>query len=61
MKLIESNDSVSFPANVAFTVKGRLVHVKGPRETLVRDFRHLHMEMKERLERTQSAFDERDI
>ncbi|CAJ0945812.1 unnamed protein product, partial [Mesorhabditis belari] len=45
MKLIESHDSVSFPDNVTFTVKGRVVHVKGPRGALVRDFRHLHMEM----------------
>ncbi|KIH55597.1 ribosomal protein L6 [Ancylostoma duodenale] len=44
MKLIESNDTVTFPDNVTFTVKNRVVHVTGPRGTLKRDFRHLHME-----------------
>ncbi|PIO74770.1 ribosomal protein L6 [Teladorsagia circumcincta] len=45
MKLVESNDTVDFPDGVTFTVKNRVVHVTGPRGTLKRDFRHLHMEM----------------
>uniref|UniRef100_A0A0K0DFB3 Large ribosomal subunit protein uL6 n=1 Tax=Angiostrongylus cantonensis TaxID=6313 RepID=A0A0K0DFB3_ANGCA len=45
MKLVESSDTVSFPEGVTFTVKNRIVHVTGPRGTLRRDFRHLHMEM----------------
>ncbi|KHJ98063.1 ribosomal protein L6 [Oesophagostomum dentatum] len=45
MKLIESHDTVTFPDDVTFTVKNRVVHVTGPRGTLKRDFRHLHMEM----------------
>ncbi|CAI5444937.1 unnamed protein product [Caenorhabditis angaria] len=45
MKLIESNDTVVFPDNVTFTVKNRIVHVTGPRGTIRKDFRHLHMEM----------------
>lgn len=45
MKLIESNDTVVFPDNVTFTVKNRIVRVNGPRGQLVRDFRHLHMEV----------------
>uniref|UniRef100_A0A1I7X4Y5 Ribosomal_L6 domain-containing protein n=1 Tax=Heterorhabditis bacteriophora TaxID=37862 RepID=A0A1I7X4Y5_HETBA len=45
MKLIESNDTVVFPEGVSFTVKNRIVHVTGPRGTLKRDFRHLHMEL----------------
>ena len=45
MKLIESNDTVSFPEGVTFTVKNRIVRVTGPRGTLVRDFRHLTMEL----------------
>ncbi|KAK6024653.1 hypothetical protein OSTOST_09531, partial [Ostertagia ostertagi] len=44
MKLVESNDTVDFPDGVTFTVKNRVVHVTGPRGTLKRDFRHLHME-----------------
>ena len=45
MKLVESNDTVTFPEGVTFTVKNRIVRVTGPRGTLVRDFRHLHMEL----------------
>ncbi|CAJ0586832.1 unnamed protein product, partial [Mesorhabditis spiculigera] len=45
MKLVEAHDTVTFPDNVSFTVKNRIVHVKGPRGSLQRDFRHLHMEM----------------
>ncbi|GMS91495.1 hypothetical protein PENTCL1PPCAC_13670, partial [Pristionchus entomophagus] len=45
MRQIESFDLVTFPEGVTFTVKNRIVHVTGPRGTLVRDFRHLYMEM----------------
>ena len=45
MKQIESSDIVTFPDDVTFTIKNRIVHVKGPRGVLRRDFRHLHMEM----------------
>ncbi|KAK0416072.1 hypothetical protein QR680_012282 [Steinernema hermaphroditum] len=45
MKLIESHDTVVFPEDVTFTVSKRVVTVKGPRGSLKRDFRHLHMEM----------------
>ena len=45
MKLVESNDTVTFPEGVTFTVKNRIVRVNGPRGALVRDFRHLHMEI----------------
>ncbi|CAI4226724.1 unnamed protein product [Auanema sp. JU1783] len=45
MKVVESADSVVFPENVTFSVKNRIVRVKGPRGELVRNFRHLHMEM----------------
>ncbi|PAV59095.1 hypothetical protein WR25_10790 [Diploscapter pachys] len=44
MKLIESHDEVEFPKDVEFTVKNRVVQVKGPRGVLRKDFRHLHME-----------------
>ncbi|KAH7722236.1 60S ribosomal protein L9 [Aphelenchoides avenae] len=45
MKLIESSDVVKFPDGVTFTLDKRRVTVKGPRGTLVRDFRHLNVEM----------------
>ncbi|GMT19708.1 hypothetical protein PFISCL1PPCAC_11005, partial [Pristionchus fissidentatus] len=45
MRQIESFDIVTFPEGVTFTVKNRIVHVTGPRGSLRRDFRHLHMEM----------------
>ncbi|PAV71770.1 hypothetical protein WR25_10233 [Diploscapter pachys] len=45
MKLIESHDEVEFPKDVEFTVKNRVVQVKGPRGVLRKDFRHLNMEM----------------
>lgn len=45
MKLIESSDTVKFPADVTFTVNKRLVQVKGPRGTLRRSFRHLGVEI----------------
>jgi len=45
MKLIESHDTVVFPEDVTFTISKRVVSVKGPRGTLKRDFRHVHMEM----------------
>lgn len=45
MKVIESHDTVKFPPGVTFTINKRVVTVKGPRGTLRRDFRHLHMEM----------------
>jgi large subunit ribosomal protein L9e len=45
MKAIESSDTVKFPDGVTFTVRNRIVRVKGPRGVLVRDFRHLAMEL----------------
>ncbi|KAJ1372483.1 60S ribosomal protein L9 [Parelaphostrongylus tenuis] len=45
MKLVESSGTVDFPEGVTFIVKNRVVTVTGPRGTLRRDFRHLHMEM----------------
>ena len=46
MKLIESHDEVEFPKEVEFTVKNRIVQVKGPRGVLRKDFRHLNMEVR---------------
>ena len=34
MKLIESHDEVEFPKGIEFTVKNRVVQVKGPRGEL---------------------------
>ena len=45
MKVIESHDTVSFPAGVTFTLSKRLVTVKGPRGTLKRDFGHQAVEI----------------
>jgi large subunit ribosomal protein L9e len=45
MKVIESSELVTFPDNVSFTVRNRIVVVKGPRGTLTRNFRHLALEM----------------
>ena len=45
MKLIKAEDTVTFPEGVTFEIKKRVVIVHGPRGTLRRDFRHLHMEM----------------
>lgn len=45
MKTIESHQTVTFPDNVSFTVKNRVVHVKGPRGVLKRSFRHLAVEV----------------
>ncbi|KAE9420077.1 hypothetical protein Angca_005957, partial [Angiostrongylus cantonensis] len=45
MKMVEPSDIVSFRKAVTFTVKNRIVYVTGPRGTLWRDFRHLHIEM----------------
>src|SRR5688500_14885864 len=45
MKLIESSETVKFPPDVKFFVNNRVVTVTGPRGKLVRDFRHLNIEM----------------
>ncbi|MFH4980760.1 hypothetical protein AB6A40_007469 [Gnathostoma spinigerum] len=45
MKVIEAHHVVKFPPGVSFTLKNRVVTVKGPRGTLTRSFRHLSMEM----------------
>ena len=45
MKSIESSNFVTFPDDVTFKVKNRVVTVKGKRGTLIRNFRHLAVEI----------------
>lgn len=45
MKTINSFLKVTVPPKITVTVKSRKVTVKGPRGTLVRDFRHLPVDM----------------
>jgi len=46
MKTIESIRTYDIPEGVTVTVKTRVVTVKGPRGTLVKSFKHLHVDMK---------------
>ncbi|GBF89983.1 60S ribosomal proteinL9-like [Raphidocelis subcapitata] len=45
MKLLVSSRDVEIPKGIEIEVKGRRVRVKGPRGVLVRDFRHLAVDM----------------
>lgn len=45
MKVIESHDTVTFPAGVTFKLNKRVITVKGPRGTLKRDFSHQSVEI----------------
>eukprot|EP00126_Sphaerothecum_destruens_P012665 Sdes_comp21698_c0_seq1m20274 len=45
MKTVLVTEYVDIPSNVTLEVKSRLVRVKGPRGTLVRDFKHINCEM----------------
>ena len=44
MKL-KVQDSIKIPEKVTVSIKGRIVTVKGPKGTLVRDLRHLQLDM----------------
>ncbi|XP_070553107.1 large ribosomal subunit protein uL6-like [Ptychodera flava] len=46
MKTIQSSRTVTIPEGVDISVKCRTVTVTGPRGTLVRNFNHLHIELK---------------
>lgn len=45
MRTINSNQSVLVPKDVSVKVKARMVTVKGPRGTLVKNFRHLPIDV----------------
>ncbi|XP_033632191.1 60S ribosomal protein L9-like [Asterias rubens] len=45
MKTILASRFVEIPENIEVTIKARLVTVKGPRGTLVRNFKHLSVEL----------------
>ena len=45
MKIIQSTEYVDVPENVQVFVKSRTVTVKGPRGTLVRNFRHARLDI----------------
>lgn len=44
MKLLSATRTLSIPAGVTVEIKGRRVRVKGPRGTLVKDFKHLDVD-----------------
>eukprot|EP01115_Flamella_aegyptia_P011555 TRINITY_DN54656_c0_g1_i1.p1 TRINITY_DN54656_c0_g1~~TRINITY_DN54656_c0_g1_i1.p1 ORF type:complete len:191 (-),score=64.59 TRINITY_DN54656_c0_g1_i1:50-622(-) len=45
MKTIESSRTLDIPAGVEVSIQSRVVTVKGPRGTLKKDFKHLHVDM----------------
>ncbi|XP_015928691.1 large ribosomal subunit protein uL6 [Parasteatoda tepidariorum] len=45
MRTIEASQMVKIPKNVKICVKSRVIHVKGPRGFLKRDFKHLQVDM----------------
>ena len=45
MKTLESSRTLAIPQGVEVTVQSRIVTVKGPRGTLKKDFKHLHVDM----------------
>eukprot|EP00877_Chromochloris_zofingiensis_P012392 jgi/Chrzof1/7406/Cz02g22040.t1 len=45
MKLLVSSRTVAIPSGVEIEVKGRKVRVKGPRGVLLREFKHLAVDM----------------
>jgi large subunit ribosomal protein L9e len=44
MKLLSATRTLDIPAGVTVEIKGRRVRVKGPRGTLVKDFKHLDVD-----------------
>jgi large subunit ribosomal protein L9e len=46
MRTINSNQVVKIPKGVACKVDARIVTIRGPRGKLVRDFRHLSMDIR---------------
>lgn len=45
MRTINSNQCVKIPKHIKASVKSRRVKISGPRGTLVRDFKHLSLDM----------------
>ncbi len=45
MKVLNTNQSVRIPDEVDVSVKSRVVTVKGPRGTLTKSFKHLHVDI----------------
>jgi large subunit ribosomal protein L9e len=45
MRVIYSTKEVNIPADVTVEVKSRVVTVKGPKGSLVREFKHLALDM----------------
>ncbi len=45
MKVLNTNQSVKVPEELDVSVKSRVVTVKGPRGTLSKSFKHLHVDI----------------
>ena len=45
MRVLKSEDQISYPEDVTIEIKKRIVTVKGPRGTLERNFQHIAMDL----------------